>query len=220
MKKIFILALLLLLLTNKAFAVDYSKYDPKNINSINKAKRAFQTEFDKKRGTKEAEADYLKFKDFYRQAITGIEGPDVTKYMEAPEKNRLRVDMLSSSKYINYIKDELTKKYGPYGIGIVYDEGDFYFSESNKFLYVNFAPYLSKDWQELMRYETQFDEKQIEYDAHIIISKEEFKEIYEFYKQFLKKYPDFVEREDLRARTKSMKRLLKKNWEKEPNPVW
>lgn len=84
----------------------------------------------------------------------------------------------------------------------------FFLVESNQYLYDEFSPYLTKDWKELLKFETRFD-KRIVSDGRYRISKAEIKNFIHFYKNFIKKYPDFTEKNNIKQTIINYKEDLK-----------
>ncbi len=95
------------------------------------------------------------------------------------------------------------------GLMMWYDNNSCYYVMSNKYIYENFAPYLSQEWQELLKYETYFD-KQIVSDGKYVIPKKEVEQIIKFYKDFSVKYPEFSKKHGINKRIKLFEKSLKK----------
>ena len=64
--------------------------------------------------------------------------------------------------------DKYSEQYYKYGLVAQFDEGEFMLVPSRRYLYENFAPYLSKPHQELLKFEIS-DVRTI-YDGRYIIS--------------------------------------------------
>ena len=180
MKKLFSTFLIFFLLSNSTFALDYSKYNPSDINAIREATKDYQNEYKDKKGTKEAEIEFLKFRDFYYEAVD--------------KQNQLINNFSYKAKNGSYQEQaqEYSKKYYKKGFIVHFDEGDFFLVQCERYIYENFAPYLNEEWQELLIFETRFD-KRIISDGRYIIPKSELVEILKFYQSFYKKYPDFID---------------------------
>ena len=180
MKKLFFIFIIFFLLSNSAFALDYSKYNLSDINAIREATKAYQNVFKDKKGTKEAETEFLKFRDFYYEAVY--------------KQSQLINNFSYKAKNGSYQKQaqEYSKKYYKKGFIVHFDEGDFFLVQCERYIYENFAPYLNEEWQELLIFETRFD-KRIISDGRYIIPKSELVEILKFYQSFYKKYPDFID---------------------------
>ena len=145
--------------------IDYSMFDINDINAANQAVACYQLKYDQKRGTKDADDEYNKFRDFYwdfsRQHAYLSEG-DFNDYSDV---------------------------YYKYGILIVPGEDHYDAIMSYRYIYENISPYLSHGFQEFIRFNIIFD-KTIMRDLHFHIPKSELKKILEFYIDFQKKYPE------------------------------
>ena len=178
--------------------IDYSMFDINDINAANQAVACYQLKYDQKRGTKEADAEYAKFSDFYfnfenqqyqQSDVSSMSVEDVIgeqKYIEEKLKNpRLKVAI-----------KKLTDNYYPYGLIVQYDESAFMLVTSNKYLYENFSEYLSEPQREFLKFYIQFDERII-YDGHYIVPKSVLENNLKFYKDFKSKYPEFSKEHDI-----------------------
>ena len=186
MKKFAVIISLFFLVNNFALAVDYSKYDRNDINSIVKATKAFQKEFDKKRGTKEAEEDFLRFENFYYSAVYAQR---YTIYLPTPEKPYKNSTYWQARKYTN--------DYAIYGLGVEYTGRRYKIKHNSEYIYLKFSPYLSEDWQELLMFYSILYSKEVIRDGKYVISKQELIQISDFDKYFCKKYPTHRHCEDI-----------------------
>ena len=155
--------------------VDNKIYKTQNLTSFRVLTKQFQTDFDKKRNSKEAEDAYLDIMDYYYDFLT--------KQNENINVNKIFIGVNDDFKKYQY-------SFYPFGLLIQFDDGGFSFQISHKYIYEYFAPYLSNEWQELLEYEIYLD-KQIKFDGRYIISKSEIQQIKEFYENFKIKYPEF-----------------------------
>ena len=197
MKKLFSVIISFFLVANCAFAVDYSKYNVSDINAIRKATKAYQNEFKNKKGTKEAEEEFLKFRDFYARAV-----------MEQSEKIKINEpEQLYKDSYYWQAR-KYTEKYSVYGLKVNFN-GEFYITTNMEYLYMKFSPYLAEDLQELLMYNAILDSKAMYWDGAYSISKEELLQIIEFYKNFNKKYPNSVHKQRVNEIIQSYEKDLK-----------
>ena len=196
MKKLFSVIISIFALCNCAFAVDYSKYNVSDINAIRKATKAYQNEFKNKKGTKEAEDEFLKFTEFYARAVS--------------KQNEMIYDFPYKAKDNSFQKQaqEYSKKYYNKGLMIQFDEGEFFVVQCNRYIEENFQSYLTPDWQELLKFQNCFD-KRIISDGRYVISKAELIKILEFYKNFAKKYPNFIKKENIKNTIQFYQRQIK-----------
>ncbi len=193
--KRFLWLLLFLIISLPSFAVDYNKFDINDINSIQKATKEYQKEFENKRGTKEAEQDYLNFLKFYNKAVNA-------------QSKKITFEYQAYDNSFEKQAQEYSKKYFPKGMIVHFDEGEFFLVDCNQYLYDEFSPYLTKDWKEFLKFETRFD-KRIISDGRYRISKAEIKNFIHFYENFIKKYPDFTEKNNIKQRIINYKENLK-----------
>ncbi len=193
--KKFLVLLLFLIISLPSIAVDYNKFDINNINSIQKATKEYQKEFDNKRGTTEAEQDYLNFLNFYYNAVNA-------------QSKKITFEYKANNNSFEKQAQEYSKKYFSKGMIVHFDEGDFFLVDSNQYLYDKFSPYLTKDWKELLKFETRFD-KRIISDGRYRIPKAEIKNFILFYENFIKKYPDFTEKNNIKQTIINYKKDLK-----------
>ena len=168
----------------------YRHININNINAVNIAVAEFQEEYNDKKGTAEAEKGFLKFIDFYRtflgeQSVIEQEAQDLIQ-----ERSLLKYEEVEK---LPPIEDTLRMKYEKYGININHDEGYFYVTRNFQYIYDNFAPYLTTEWQELFKFNAKYQCTIIS-DAHFTINKNDIKEIISFYKNFKIKYPDFCKK--------------------------
>lgn len=200
MKKALLVLILIFLTSTCVFAVDYSKYSLSDINSIRKATEAYQLEFKDKKGTKEAQTEYLRFLEFYYRAVD--------------RQSELITNFPFNALEGSYQKQaqKYSKKYASKGLFVQFDEGNFFIVQNFEYLYKNFAPYLTKDWQDLLEFETYFN-KRIISDGRYVIPKSEFLGLLNFYKEFFKKYPKFTDRDSI----KNIIELYQKHLKSYPN---
>ena len=198
MKKLFSTFLIFFLLSNSTFALDYSKYNLSDINAIREATKAYQNEFKDKKGTKEAETEFLKFRDFYYEAV---EKQNIRIQLKEPVKLYRNSYYWQARKY--------TKDYADKGLRVDFN-GEFYITENNKYLYKNFCSYLNADWCELLKFLSKQDTKRIFWDSVYVISKDELVKIINFYKNFDKKYPNFVLNDSIKSIIKNYEKDLKR----------
>ena len=197
MKKLFSVIISIFVLCNCAFAVDYSKYNVSDINAIRKATKAYQNEFKNKKGTKEAEDEFLKFRDFYARAV-----------MEQSEKIKINEpEQLYKGSYYWQAR-KYTEKYSVYGLKVDFN-GEFYITGNIEYLNTQFGPYLAEDFQTLLKYQAILDTKPLYWDGAYSISKEELLQIIEFYKNFNKKYPNSVHKQRVNEIIQSYEKDLK-----------
>lgn len=197
MKKILLTLILFFFTSMNALAVDYSKYKLSDINSISKATKAYQEEFKNKKHTKEAEKEYLRFWSFY---VNAVEKQDELIKLETPNK-------LNKDSYY-WQAQQYSQKYFEKGLRIDYN-GEFYVTTSNEYLYHNFCPYLGADWCELLKYRSELDKKILTWDFRYVITKKQVTEILNFYKGFLKKYPNYISVKDIKYIINSYENDLK-----------
>ena len=181
-----ILAVLILLFALPAFAVNYNEFDINDVNAIHKATRAYQQEFYNKRGSQEAVNDYLEFLVFYQKAV-------------AYQSSQITFDYKSHNNSFEQQAQIYSNDFFYFLMIVQFDEGEFFLVKSNHYLYNEFASYLTEDWQELLKFETYFD-KRIISDTKYIIPKYELKRIIAFYKNFNKKYPDFICKDSIKQK--------------------
>lgn len=187
--------LVVFLLVQPAFAVDYSQYNPEDISSVLSAVRAYQEENSNLKATAHSEQEFLKFLDFY------------SKFISVQNSKRVLETASEVESYL-YQCQILNKKYNKYGLRVVMSDSlEFYFDENVAFLYASFAPYLSKDWKELLKFD-RFRDNVWYFDGNIKISKRQVKQILDFYITFNKKYPDFVEADRIKEYIENFKSLL------------
>ena len=196
MKKLFSVIISFFLVANCAFAVDYSKYNVSDINAIRKATKAYQNEFKNKKGTKEAEEEFLKFIEFYTRAVS--------------KQSEMIYNFPYKAKDNSFQKQaqEYSKKYYNKGLMIHFDEGEFFVVQCNRYIWENFQSYLTFDWQELLKFQNYFD-KRIISDGRYVISKTELIKILEFYQNFAKKYPNFIKKENIKNTIHFYQRQIK-----------
>lgn len=174
-------------LSSCCFALDYSKYNLSDINAIRKATKAYQEEFKDKKGTKEAESEFLKFRDFYYSAVN-------KQYTRIKLKEPMK--LYRNSYYWQARK--YTQDYDDKGLRVDFN-GEFYITSNNNYLYKNFCSYLTSDWCELLRFLAKQDKKRIFWDSTYVISKDELVKIMNFYKNFSKRYPNFILNNDIQS---------------------
>ena len=197
MKKLFSTFIIFFLLSNSTFALDYSKYNTSDINAIREATKEYQNEYKDKKGTKEAEIEFLKFRDFYYEAV---EKQNIRIKLKEPVKPYRNSYYRQARKY--------TKDYADKGLRVDFN-GEFYIIGNHKYLYKNFCSYLNEDWCELLKFLAKQDTKRIFWDSAYVISKDELVKIINFYKNFDKKYPDFVLNDSIKSIIKDYERDLK-----------
>ena len=182
MNKAFLLIICLFFTFNSALAIDFSKFDVNDLDAARKATKYYQKVYKNKRGTKEADEDYDKFWDF------------IIKFGSAQnEKISLQTELIDNS--IQKQTEVYSEKYYKYGLAAQFDEGEFMLVPSRAYLYENFAPYLSKPYQELLKFNAS--DARIIYDARYTISKSELENYLKFYEQLAQKYPEFSKKYDI-----------------------
>ena len=158
MNKALLLIICLFFTFNAVFAIDFSKFDVNDLNALRKATKYYQKVYKNKRGTKEADEDYLKFSkfslDFY--------------YAQYP-KIDLPFELIDNS--VQKQIDAYSKKYYKYGLVAQFDEGEYMLVLSNRYVYENFAPYVSAPYAELLKFHAS--DVRTTYDARYIIPKSE-----------------------------------------------
>lgn len=156
--------------------VNRNIYKIEDITSFRALTKQFQVDFDKKRGTKEAEDAYYEIMKYYYDFLY-------------KQSENINLNLLFYNG-----RDEKFLKYqnSLYFLGLMlwYDEGSCYFANSNRYIYENFAPYLSIEMQELLKFKIFYDSC-VASHAKYILSKSELRNIIQFYKNFSKKYPEF-----------------------------
>ena len=166
----------------------YRRIDINDINAVNVAVKEYQEKYRNKKGTVEAEKGFLEFMPFY-YAFLGEQSSMITD-----EANKIIDGQIELPQDENgqppIIEDYLREKYEQYGIKINHDEGYFFATRSHQYLWNNFAPYLSTEWQELIKFNVKYQGTIIS-DAHFTIEKDDIKEIISFYENFKTKYPEF-----------------------------
>ena len=175
MKNIIFILILFVLNIPCAFGIDYNKYDLYDIDSLRNITNDYKNEFKNKQETVDAENSFNEFIKYYEKFVS-IQN----------EKNLLSYNYFNPSKLLK----EYTNKYYKYGLIVQIDEGEFFFVSSKRYMYKNFAKYLSKPHRKLLKFETRFDNRIIN-DCRYIISQSELKKILEFYKKFEKEYPEY-----------------------------
>lgn len=179
---------------NVVYGLDFDQFDPNDINSLRAATKYYQQEYDKKRGTIEAEEDYLKFCEF----LSSFENKQSTKiYLPYETVNN------SIQKQI----DKYSKQYYKYGLVAQFDEGEFMLVPSRRYLYENFAPYLSKPYQKLLKFEAS-DVRRV-YDCRYIVPKSYLLNQIKFYEGLIKKYPEFSKRRKIYDKVQYLEENIK-----------
>ena len=191
MNKVLLLIICLFFTFNSALAIDFSKFDVNDLNALRKATKYYQKVYKNKRGTKEADEDYLKFSkfslDFY--------------YAQYP-KIDLPYELIDNS--VQKQIDAYSKKYYKYGLVAQFDEGEYMLVLSNRYVYENFAPYVSAPYAELLKFHSS--DVRTTYDARYIIPKSELENYIKFYQQFIKKYPQFSKENNMQEVIEDIKR--------------
>ena len=190
MKNIIFILILLVLNMPCAFGIDFSKYDIYNINSLYEITNDYKNEFKNKRETVEAEKSFNEFIKYYEKFVS-IQN----------ERNLLNYDYFNPIKLLK----EYSNKYYRYGLIVQMDEGDFFFVSSKRYIYENFAKYLSKPYRKLLKYEMRFDNRIIN-DCRYIIPQSELEKILEFYEKFEKEYPEFSKQNKINEIIKKYKK--------------
>ena len=184
-------------MSQSAFAIDFSDRDFTNLNTVRWKVNSYKYDFEDKKGTKEAEDAFLEFLDFYSDFIDFQNKRFV-----------LSDDPLDEYSYESQNK-RLDDFYGYYGLKVKLGDCQiFYFTYNCKYIYENFAPYLTKDWQELLEFE-QYGDKILFFDYRYLNSKDELKQILKFYENFYKKYPNFSQKDMIKAKIKHFRKDLK-----------
>lgn len=166
-----------LLFSNLVYALDFDQFDVNDINAVKKAAKYYQKEYKNKRGTKEAEEDYLRFSEFLLK-------------FENTQSKKIYLPYDTSNNSIRKQIAAYSNQYYKYGLVAQFDEGEFMLVSSNHYIYENFAPYLSKPWKEILKFNSS--DKRNKYDGRYIVPKSYLKNQMKFYKNFIKKYPDLV----------------------------
>ena len=182
MKKILFLFFAFFFSVNTVLAIDFDKFDVNDINAVRNATKYYQQEYKHKRGSKEAEEDYYKYSKF------------ASKFEDVQRKMK----NLQDYPINNSVKKQLKiyfKQYYQYGLIVQFDEGEFILVLSNQYLSKNFGPYLSKPYQELLKFHSS--DKRTTYDCRYIVPKSYLKKQIKFYKNFGKKYPEFYTEDEL-----------------------
>ncbi|MBQ8668397.1 hypothetical protein IJ472_01360 [bacterium] len=192
--KRFILLLCLLLNSSMGFAINFDSYNLDDINSVRKITKDYKKEFKNKKGSIEAEKNFNRFIEIY------------TNFEDIQNKNIYLPYKLSNNS-ISLQVERYSKKYYKYGLIVQFDEGEYLLAKSNKYIYENFAEYLSKPFQEYLEY-NKSDERIIS-DGRYIISREELNSRIKFYESFVKLYPKFAEEYKLNDKIKYLKEDLK-----------
>ena len=184
-------------------SIDYSMFDVNDINAANQAVACYQMKYDKKRGTKEAEKDYLEFVrygfDFANSHFNDME----KEYSIIVNKGTFNI---SSVKIIEELLDRYFYKYG---LKAVYGELEFYPEVSDLYVYENIAPYLSKEWSVYLESETNFEHHISTFHGYFRITKCELEEILEYYKEFNKELPEFSKERGIPNSIKYYEKALK-----------
>ena len=168
----------------------YKHIKPNDINAANIAVKEYKSEYNDKKNTKDAEKGFLEFMHFYHLFLSN----QTSLEQEAQDliKKRWELSYEESSK-LPSIEDTLRMKYEGFGININHDEGYFYVTTNYKYLYDNFASYLSVEWQELLKFNIKYQGTIIS-DAHFTIKPNDIRDIISFYENFKLKYPDFCKK--------------------------
>lgn len=127
--------LLLFFGMNVVYGLEFDQFDSNDINSLREATRYYQQEYDKKRGTIEAEEDFDKFWQYY------------IKFTDTQNDKIKIVTPLFYTYYSNQAQEEY-KEYYKYGLLAKFYDGQYFFDTSNRYLYENFALYLTKPHQD------------------------------------------------------------------------
>lgn len=189
-----LLFLLLFFGMNVVYGLEFDQFDPNDINSLREATRYYQQEYDKKRGTIEAEEDFDKFWQYYIK-------------FDNRQNQKIYLPYETIDNSIQKQIDKYSEQYYKYGLVAQFDEGEFMLVPSRRYLYENFAPYLSKPHQELLKFEIS-DVRTI-YDGRYIISISELKNQIKFYEGLIKKYPEFSKRRRVYDKVRSIEEDIK-----------
>ena len=146
--------------TNQNY-IDYERYKLEDLISLKKLTQNYQEDFKDLKGSKEAEDAFIEIMIYYEEFV------DV-------QNEKIIIGRLYAYRDADFTRDQYSLY--PFGLIMWIDDGGSFLVESNKFIYENFAPYLSKEWQELLKFE-QFFDKIITIDARYIIPKSKVKKI-------------------------------------------
>ena len=78
---------------------------------------------------------------------------------------------------------------------------------SRRYLYENFAPYLSKPYKKLLKFESS--DTRLVYDCRYIVPKSYLKKQIKFYKNFIHQYPEFSKKHNVYNRLRGYQDDLK-----------
>ena len=191
MNKVLLLIICLFFTFNSALAIDFSKFDVNDLDAARKATKYYQKVYENKRGTKEADEDYLKFRDFFWQF-----------HNVQSKKIYLPYELIDNS--VQKQIDAYSEKYYKYGLVAQFDEGEYMIVPSRRYIYENFAPYVSAPYAELLKFHSS--DVRTTYDARYIIPKSELENYIKFYQQFIKKYPQFSKENNMQEVIEDIKR--------------
>jgi hypothetical protein len=177
MKKFLIFIFFILISINSSFAVDYSRFDLKDINSVNNAVKVYQEEYKDRKGTKEAEEEYNRFLEFYYNFIN-------------IQNTQLLFDFKTYRKSYQKQAQKYAKEYYKYGLNVQFDEGEFFVTKSNKYLYLKFKSFLPEPLSNIIKFERYYDKRRIS-DARYVMSKARLRHEIKYYHNFKNKYPQY-----------------------------
>ena len=191
MNKVLLLIICLFFTFNSALAIDFSKFDVNDFDAARKATKYYQKVYKNKRCTNEADEDYLKFLKFFLEF----------EFTQS-QKIYLPYELIDNS--VQKQIDAYSKKYYKYGLVAQFDEGEYMLVQSNRYVYENFAPYVSAPYAELLKFHAS--DVRTTYDARYIIPKSELENYIKFYQQFIKKYPQFSKENNMQEVIEDIKR--------------
>ena len=195
MKKFLIFIFFILISISSSFAVDYSRFDLKDINSVNNAVKVYQEEYKDRKGTKEAEEEYNRFLEFYYNFIN-------------IQNTQLLFDFKTYRKSYQKQAQKYAKEYYKYGLNVQFDEGEFFVTKSNKYLYSKFKSYLPKPLSDMIKFERYYDKRRIS-DARYVMPKSRLRHEIRYYNNFKNKYPQYSADYDIDSIIKSLEEDLK-----------
>lgn len=96
-------------------------------------------------------------------------------------------------------ESEVDKYFEPYGMDLMFTEGEPYLVEDTKYTVRKFSKFLSSPWQEYLKLRAKESGEFLD-DGELTISWDELRKRIIFWEEFINKYPKFPENDEIKAK--------------------